>query len=117
MHGGASVIVRTALAIIDCELERQDRCCWNKQRWVHSKCITDIGLILCCAQVESLDAEIESMAGPKKKAKPQPKLVHLEEATSRHKQHITRLEQVLTGYYCEPSMPLISPPFPALCSS
>jgi len=44
--------------------------------------------------VESLDAEIESMAGPKKKAKPQPKLVHLEEATSRHKQHITRLEQV-----------------------
>lgn len=45
-------------------------------------------------QVESLDAEIESMAGPKKKAKPQPKLVHLEEATSRHKQHITRLEQV-----------------------
>ncbi len=45
-------------------------------------------------QVESLDAEIEGMANAKKKAKPQPKLLHLEEATSRHKQHITRLEQV-----------------------
>lgn len=81
-----------------------------------SKCTRDMSLVPCCKQVESLDAEIESMAGPKKKAKPQPKLVHLEEATSRHKQHITRLEQVLTECYCEPSMPLISPPFPALCS-
>ena len=45
-------------------------------------------------QVESLDAEIEGMANPKKKAKPLPKLLHLEEATSRHKQHIVRLEQV-----------------------
>ncbi|KAK9865326.1 hypothetical protein WJX84_011589 [Apatococcus fuscideae] len=46
-------------------------------------------------RVESLDAEIEGMANPKKKAKPLPKLLHLEEATSRHKQHIVRLEQVL----------------------
>ena len=44
--------------------------------------------------METLDAEIEGMANAKKKAKPQPKLLHLEEATSRHKQHITRLEQV-----------------------
>ena len=44
-------------------------------------------------QVETFDAEIESLQ-PKKKGKPPPRLVHMEESTNRHKAHITRLEQV-----------------------
>ena len=47
------------------------------------------------AQVENFDAEIEQLGTMKKKAKPPPRAGHLEESVTRHKAHITRLEQML----------------------
>lgn len=49
-------------------------------------------------QVEEFEAEVEDLSGaaPKgKKAKPPPRVAHLEESMARHRQHITRLEQML----------------------
>eukprot|EP00891_Asterochloris_glomerata_P001848 jgi/Astpho2/1848/e_gw1.00038.254.1_t len=46
-------------------------------------------------QVEEFEAEIEALQNTKRKAKPPPRLAHLEESVARHKQHIARLEQLL----------------------
>lgn len=50
-------------------------------------------------QIEEFEAEAESAAGGtgggKKGKKPAPRVVHMEESISRHRQHITRLEQLL----------------------
>lgn len=49
-------------------------------------------------QLEEFDAELEGMAGQKsgkKGGKPPLRLAHLEESCARHRQHITRLEQML----------------------
>ena len=48
-------------------------------------------------QIEEFEAEAEDLsnAGGKKKAKPPPRLTLLEESIARHRQHITRLEQML----------------------
>lgn len=54
-------------------------------------------LLCCAAQIEEFDAELEAMAGQKTKkgGKPPPRQVHLDESIARHRQHITRLEQML----------------------
>ena len=50
----------------------------------------------CMAQTETFDAEMEGLASNVKKNKKLPaRHGHLEESISRHKQHITRLEQML----------------------
>ena len=49
-------------------------------------------------QIEEFEAEAESAAtgaGGKKCKKPAPRVVHMEESIARHRQHITRLEQLL----------------------
>lgn len=48
-------------------------------------------------EIESFEAELEDMgtAKAKKNAKPNPRVTHLDESISRHKQHVLRLEQLL----------------------
>lgn len=46
-------------------------------------------------QIEANDAEIERLQNGKKKAKPPPRLAHLEESAMRHKAHVARLEQIM----------------------
>ncbi|GAB4817698.1 hypothetical protein N2152v2_004744 [Parachlorella kessleri] len=48
-------------------------------------------------QIEEFDAELEAMSGQKGKkgAKPPPRQQHLDDSIARHRQHITRLEQML----------------------
>ena len=48
-------------------------------------------------QIEEFEAEVEDIGSSsgKKKGKPPPRITHLEESIVRHKQHITRLEQML----------------------
>ena len=48
-----------------------------------------------CVQIEAHDAEIERLQNGKKKAKPPPRLAHLEESALRHKAHVARLEQIM----------------------
>jgi CCR4-NOT transcription complex subunit 3 len=44
-------------------------------------------------QIDTFEAEMEGLPVKKGKARP-PRLVHLEDSVSRHKEHILRLEQV-----------------------
>lgn len=48
-------------------------------------------------EIEEFEAEVEEISGQstKKKAKPNPRQQHLDDSIDRHKQHITRLEQML----------------------
>lgn len=46
------------------------------------------------SQVDSFEAELEGLTVKKGKSRP-PRLTHLEESISRHKQHIVKLEQIL----------------------
>ena len=48
-------------------------------------------------QIEEFDAELEAMSGQKGKkgAKAPPRQQHLDDSIARHRQHITRLEQML----------------------
>lgn len=49
-------------------------------------------------QIEGFEAEIEDLGpagGGRKKSRIQPRVTHLEESIARHKQHVTRLEQML----------------------
>ncbi|KAL4431048.1 hypothetical protein ABPG75_006304 [Micractinium tetrahymenae] len=46
-------------------------------------------------QIEEFEAEAEAAATAKKGKKPAPRVVHMEESISRHRQHIMRLEQLL----------------------
>lgn len=45
-------------------------------------------------QLDGFEAEIESLTSGKKTKQKPPRLVHLEESASRHKEHILKLEQV-----------------------
>ena len=59
-------------------------------------CMLLDALIRCMMQTETFDAEMEGLASNVKKNKKLPaRHGHLEESISRHKQHITRLEQML----------------------
>ncbi|KAK9814381.1 hypothetical protein WJX72_004900 [[Myrmecia] bisecta] len=46
-------------------------------------------------EIETFDAELEGLQGQKKKNKPPPRMAHLEESSTRHRQHVVRLEQIL----------------------
>lgn len=46
-------------------------------------------------QIEEFEAEAEAAATAKKGKKPAPRVVHMEESITRHRQHIMRLEQLL----------------------
>ncbi|CAM6088959.1 unnamed protein product [Calypogeia fissa] len=46
------------------------------------------------SQIDSFEAEMEGLSVKKGKSRP-PRLTHLEESISRHKQHIIKLEQIL----------------------
>lgn len=48
-------------------------------------------------QIEEFDAELEALSGVKQKkgAKPPARQQHLDDSILRHRQHITRLEQML----------------------
>lgn len=48
-----------------------------------------------CPQIEEFEAEAEAAATTKKGKKPAPRVVHMEESITRHRQHIMRLEQLL----------------------
>jgi CCR4-NOT transcription complex subunit 3 len=45
-------------------------------------------------QIDMFEAEMEGLAVKKGKTRP-PRLTHLEESVSRHKEHVLRLEQVI----------------------
>lgn len=45
-------------------------------------------------QIDMFEAEMEGLTVKKGKQRP-PRLVHLDESVARHKEHITRLEQIL----------------------
>ena len=70
------------------KLDPRERARNEAREWLNH-CVDELN-----TQLDSFEAEVESLSTAKKGKQKPPRLTHLEESVTRHREHITKLEQV-----------------------
>ena len=73
------------------KLDPRERARNDAREWLNH-CVDELN-----TQLDTFEAEIESLSTAKKGKQKPPRLTHLEESVTRHRAHVTKLEQVRAG--------------------